>query len=63
MSLVGAVINDGLFRKRWTFADSTDFTVCSIRCVYRAKLILGMSHGRPWNENEAGGRWALSQQL
>ena len=27
--------------KRWTFSDSTDFTVCSICCVYRAKLILG----------------------
>ena len=34
-------INDGLLWKRWTFSDSTDFTVCSIHCVYRAKSILG----------------------
>ena len=30
--------------KRWTFsetADNRDFTVCIIRCVYRAELILG----------------------
>ena len=35
-----AGINDGLFRIRWTFSDSMEFTVCSIRCVYdRAELI------------------------
>ena len=30
--------------KRWTFSetmDIRDFTVCIIRCVYRAELILG----------------------
>ena len=26
--------------KRWTFSDSMDFIVCSIRCVYCAELIL-----------------------
>ena len=29
------------FQKRWTFSDNRDFTVCIIRCVYRAELILG----------------------
>ena len=38
---LGADINDGLSRIQWTFSDSMDFTVCSIRCVYRAELILG----------------------
>ena len=30
--------------KRWTFSETVDirdFTVCIIRCVYRAELILG----------------------
>ena len=40
-SLIGAGINDGFFRIRWTFSDSMDFTVCSIRCVDRAEMILG----------------------
>ena len=41
-----AGLNDGLFQKRWTSADNrrsivtSDFTVCIIRCVYRAELIL-----------------------
>ena len=26
--------------KRWTFSDSMDFTICSIRCVYRRKIHL-----------------------
>ena len=34
-------VYDGLFQKRWTFSDNRDFTVCIIRCVYRAELILG----------------------
>ena len=29
------------FQKRWTFSDNRDFTVCIIRCVYHAQLILG----------------------
>ena len=28
-------------QKRWTFSDNCDFTVCIIRCAYRAELILG----------------------
>ena len=40
-SLIWAGINDGFFRIRWTFSDSMDFTVYSIRCVYRAEMILG----------------------
>ena len=32
-------INDGLSRIRWTFSNLMDFTVYSIRCVYRAELI------------------------
>ena len=36
-----AGLNDGLFQKRWTFSDNRDFTVCIIRCVYRAELIIG----------------------
>ena len=36
-----AGLNDGLFQKLWTFSDNCDFTVCIIRCVYRAQLILG----------------------
>ena len=36
-----AGLNGGLFQKRWTFSDNRDFTICIIRCVYRAKLILG----------------------
>ena len=37
----GAGLNDGLSQKRWTSVDNRDFTVCFIRCVYRAELILG----------------------
>ena len=37
----GAGINDGLSRILWTFSDSMDFTVYSIRCVNRAELIFG----------------------
>ena len=39
-----AGLNDGLSQKRWTngqTVDNRDFTVCMIRCVYRAELILG----------------------
>ena len=35
------ILYDGVSRIRWTFSDSMDFTVCSIRCAYRAELILG----------------------
>ena len=38
-----AGINDGLSRIRWTKGPIRDFTFCSIRCVYRADLILGDS--------------------
>ena len=37
----GAGLNDGFFQKRWTFSDNRDFTVCIIRWVYHAELILG----------------------
>ena len=38
----GAGLNDGLFQKRCqTLAVNRDFTVCIIRCVYRAELIFG----------------------
>ena len=45
MLQIWAGLNDGLSQKQRTIggqsADNRDFTVCIIRCVYRAELMLG----------------------